>query len=85
MIVPVPVFSVIDIPVPATSVTPVEPDVFELITEVVEVPAPTESTPSFVKDPSTSVPVIVILPEVADRVFMPPAVMVTSVPVVELS
>ena len=42
----------------AVSVTPVLPDVFELIIEVVPVPAATVKLPSLVTDPSTSVAVI---------------------------
>lgn len=51
--------SEIERPVDALSVTPVEPEVLELMIDVVEVPAPTVSDPSLLTFPSTSVPVIV--------------------------
>ena len=41
--------------------------------------------PSFVTEPSTSVAVMVKLPDVAEKALMPPAVMVTSVPVLEVN
>ena len=48
--------SVIVIPVPADSVTSVDPDVLEWITDVVEEPAVTVKDPSLVIEPSTSLP-----------------------------
>jgi hypothetical protein len=69
----------------AVNVTSVEPDVFDEITDVVPVPAPTVNDPSLVTLPSTSVAVIVMLPDVAENETIPPAVNVTSVPVLEFS
>ena len=46
--------SPMDSPVLASNVTAALPEVFELITLVVPVPAVTDSAPSFVTDPSTS-------------------------------
>ena len=46
-------------PVDALSVTPVEPEVLELMIDVVPLPAPTVKEPSLLILPSTSVPVIV--------------------------
>jgi len=61
-------------PVDAVIVTAVLPLVFEDITLVVPVPAPTVRLPSFVADPSLSVPVIVSVFVVAlyEAVLMPP-------------
>ena len=61
VIAPVPVFSEILNPVPAVSVTAVEPDVLEIIVDVVPEPAPTDKLPSLLTLPSTSVDVIVKL------------------------
>ena len=49
-------------PVPAVIVTPVLPDVFELIIDVVPVPAPTVKLPSFAIFPSTSLNEVKYLP-----------------------
>ena len=50
--------------VPASNVTSVEPDVFDEITDVVAVPAPTVNEPSLETDPSTSVAVnVMTLPD----------------------
>ena len=72
--------SLIESPVPAVSVTPVEPDVFELMIDVVPVPAPTVSEPSLLILPSTSVPVIVIVVPAVPTVLMPPPAMVMEPP-----
>lgn len=53
--------SLIPSPVPAVSVTAVEPDVLDWISDVVPVPAPTVRLPSLVTNPSTSVEVMVKL------------------------
>lgn len=63
--------SAIESPVPAVSVTPVEPDVLELIIEVVEVPAPTVRLPSLVANWSGSVLFTVKTPD-ADVTVTPP-------------
>ena len=55
----------------AVKVTSVLPDVFELIMEVVPVPAFTVSEPSFVIEPSTSVTVSVKVLPVRDMVSAP--------------
>ena len=72
--------------IPATlNVTSVDPDVLDEITDVVPVPAPTLNDPSLVTLPSTSVAVMVMLPDVAENDKIPPAVNVTSVPVDEFN
>lgn len=67
------------------NVTPVPPMVLVVTTEVVPVPAATPNKPSLSVSPSTSDDVMVILDEVPARVMLDPAVMVTSVPLEELS
>ena len=69
----------------ALTVTPVAPDVLDKITDDDAPPAPTPNVPSLVTLPSTSVPVMVIFPDDADNVTIPPAVNVTSDPVDEFN
>jgi hypothetical protein len=59
-VIVLPVSAIVN-PVEAAMVTPVEPEVFELIIDVVPLPAPTVRLPSLLTLPSTSVPVIVKL------------------------
>ena len=47
---------------PAANVTPFAPDVFDVIIDVVAMPAATPKIPSFVIDPSTSTDAIVTMP-----------------------
>ena len=69
----------------ALIVTPVAPDVLDVITDDVAPPAPTPNVPSLVTLPSTSVAVMVMLVPVALNETIPPAVNVTSVPVDEFN
>ena len=66
----------------ALIVTPVAPVVFDVITEDVVLPALTPIMPSFVTLPSTSVPVMVIVPADCATVLIPaPAIVVLPPPV----
>ena len=70
-------------PLPAVRVMPVLPDVFELMIEVVPLPAPTVSEPSLLTLPSTSVPVIVMVEPAVPTVLMPPPAIVIEPPELE--
>ena len=70
-------------PLPAVRVTPVLPDVFELMIEVVPLPAPTVSEPSLLTLPSTSVPVIVMVEPAVPTVLIPAPAIVIDPPELE--
>ena len=70
-------------PVPAEIVTPFAPLVFEVMMEVVLIPAPTPKIPSFATFPSISVPVtVIVLPDVL-TVLIPAPAIVTDPPELE--
>lgn len=73
-----------DMPLPSTNCT-LPPELESVAVWVVASEVLATVCNSFVVLPSTSVAVMVMLPEVAEIALMPPAVIVTSVPVLLLS